>query len=189
MRMRWIIALLPLIVFLGLAGIFYKQLSTGGSNSEIPSVLIGREAPDFKFELLVGLTRDGAQLPGFDSSIFEGKISLVNIWASWCGPCRQEHPLLIELGKREQLQIIGINYKDKTENALRFLGQLGNPYDAIGVDPNARGGIEWGVYGIPETFIVGSDKKILHKHVGPLTQEAITQKILPLIESLSAKAN
>ena len=186
MNMRWIMALLPLVVFLGLAGVFYKQLASGGSNQEIPSALIGREAPNFNFEPLVGLLNNGAQVPGIDSSLFEGKISLVNIWASWCAPCRQEHPLLVELGKDERLQIIGINYKDKTENALRFLGQLGNPYDAVGIDPNARGGIEWGVYGIPETFIVGPDKKILHKHVGPLTPDAIETSILPLIETLSA---
>ncbi len=129
---------------------------------------------------------DGVQVPAFTPDLYAGKASLINVWASWCAPCREEHPLLVELGKQDKVQIIGLNYKDKQENALRFLGQLGNPYDAVGVDDNGRGAIEWGVYGVPETFVVGPDGKILYKHVGPLTPQALQEKILPLIEKALA---
>jgi len=179
----WILAALPLIAFLALAGIFYKQLAAGGGSSDLPSALIGRDAPETMLEPLAGLTESGEQVPSFSRALYEDRISLVNVWASWCAPCRQEHPLLVELGQDERVQIIGLNYKDKNANALRFLGQLGNPYDAIGVDPNGRGAIEWGVYGVPETFVVGPDGVILHKHVGPLTAEAVEASILPLIEA------
>ena len=179
----WLIAALPLIVFMVLAAIFYKQLAVGGASRDLPSVLIGRPAPTIVLEPLVGLTNKGTQVPGFTPEIYKGKVSLVNVWASWCAPCRQEHPLLVELGKDDQVQIIGLNYKDKNANALRFLGQLGNPYDAVGVDPNGRGAIEWGVYGVPETFVVNGEGIIVHKHVGPLTPDAIRDTILPIIES------
>ena len=180
-----LIALLPLIVFLALALIFYKQLAGGGASSDIPSALIGKPVPEVSFGPLEGLAEGGTQVPALTpellKSVQEGKLAIVNVWASWCGPCRQEHPLLVELGKDEAFSIYGINYKDRRENALRFLGQLGNPYDAVGVDPKGRGAIEWGVYGIPETFIVGKDGTILAKHVGPLTPEAVEKTIRPLL--------
>ena len=180
-----LIALLPLIVFLALALIFYKQLAGGGASSDIPSALIGKPVPEVSFGPLEGLAEGGTQVPALTpellKSVPEGKLAIVNVWASWCGPCRQEHPLLVELGKDEAFSIYGINYKDRRENALRFLGQLGNPYDAVGVDPKGRGAIEWGVYGIPETFIVGKDGTILAKHVGPLTPEAVEKTIRPLL--------
>lgn len=182
-----LIALLPLIVFLALALIFYKQLAGGGASSDIPSALIGKPVPEVSFGPLEGLSEGGAQVPALTpellKSVAEGKLAIVNVWASWCGPCRQEHPLLVELGKDEAFSIYGVNYKDRRENALRFLGQLGNPYDAVGVDPKGRGAIEWGVYGIPETFIVGRDGTILAKHVGPLTPEAVEKTIRPLLTS------
>ena len=180
-----LIALLPLVVFLALALIFYKQLAGGGASSDIPSALIGKPVPEVSFAPLEGLSQGGAAVPAVTpellKSIPEGKLAIVNVWASWCGPCRQEHPLLVQLGGEEAFAIYGINYKDHTENALRFLGQLGNPYDAVGVDPKGRGAIEWGVYGIPETFIVGKDGTILAKHVGPLTPEAVEKTIRPLL--------
>ena len=180
-----LIALLPLIVFLALALIFYKQLAGGGASSDIPSALIGKPVPEVSFGPLEGLAEGGTQVPALTpellKSVQEGKLAIVNVWASWCGPCRQEHPLLVELGKDQAFSIYGINYKDRRENALRFLGQLGNPYDAVGVDPKGRGAIEWGVYGIPETFIVGKDGTILAKHVGPLTPEAVEKTIRPLL--------
>lgn len=184
-----LLAALPLIAFLVLAGIFYKQLAAGGASSELPSALIGREAPATLLEPLVGLTENGQQVPAFTPDLYAGKVSLVNVWASWCAPCREEHPLLVELGRDDRVQIIGLNYKDKTENALRFLGQLGNPYDAVGIDPRGRGAIEWGVYGIPETFVVDPSGTIVHKHVGPLTPEDVTNTILPLIEKHGSGAN
>ena len=113
-------------------------------------------------------------LVGFDSvdevdlSTLEGPL-VVNLWASWCGPCRQEHPLLMDLAKDPSIRVVGINYKDAPENALRFLGTFGNPYAAVGVDPAGRAAIDWGVYGVPESFIVGPDGTIRHKQIGPLT--------------------
>ncbi len=182
-----LIALLPLIVFLALALIFYKQLADGGASSDIPSALIGKPAPEVVFAPLEGLKQAGAPVPPLTPELLRnipaGKLAIVNVWASWCGPCRQEHPVLVELGKEDAFSIYGINYKDRTQNALRFLGQLGNPYDAVGVDPKGRGAIEWGVYGIPESFIVGADGAILAKHVGPLTQEAVEKTIRPLLTS------
>jgi cytochrome c biogenesis protein CcmG/thiol:disulfide interchange protein DsbE len=178
---RWLIAALPLAVFLVLAAIFFKQLAAGGASSDLPSALIGRAAPSTELPQLSGLMENGKQVPGISGDLLKGKTSIINVWASWCAPCRQEHPLLVELGASHDVNIIGLNYKDSPENALRFLGQLGNPYDAVGVDPNGRAAIDWGVYGIPETFVVSSDGTIIHKHVGPLTPDAISRTILPLI--------
>ena len=184
---RRLMAMLPLLFFLVLAGIFYKQLAAGGASSDLPSALIGQIAPQTDLPPLEGLAEAGAAVPAFSGGLLKDKVSLVNVWASWCVPCRQEHPLLVELRKTGKVQIIGLNYKDKTENALRFLGQLGNPYDAVGVDPKGRGAIEWGVYGIPETFLVGPDGRIAFKHVGPLTAQVIESKILPEIEKLGTQ--
>ncbi len=186
-KRNWLLAALPLIVFLVLAAIFLKQLGAGGASRDLPSALIGREAPLTDMEPLAGLIKDGAQVPAFHHSLFAGKVSLVNIWSSWCVPCRQEHPLLVELGKSGKVQIIGLNYKDKNENALRFLGQLGNPFDAVGVDPNGRNAIEWGVYGVPESFIVGPDGKILYKQIGPISPQALETTLMPIIEKAGSQ--
>src|SRR5712675_783418 len=139
---------LPLLAFAALAAIFWFRLGTGDP-SRIPSALIGRPAP------LAGLVNNGAQVPGLDPAAFKGKVSVVNVWASWCVPCHDEAPLLTELAKDNRLQLIGINYKDAPDNAQRFLGHYGNPFASVGVDGNGRAAIEWGVYGLPETFIVG----------------------------------
>jgi len=179
---RWLIAALPLAIFLVLAAIFLKQLAAGGASSDLPSALIGREAPKDRLEPLPGLLIDGQQTPGISPEMFAGKYTLVNVWASWCAPCRQEHPLLVDLAANTDIAIVGLNYKDSPENALRFLGQLGNPYVAVGVDPKGRAAIDWGVYGVPETFLVGPDGTIIHKHVGPLSPEAISRNILPLVK-------
>ncbi len=125
-------------------------------------------------------------MPGLNSSDFLGKVTLVNVWGSWCVPCRQEHPLLLELSKDNRFTLAGLNYKDRPENARRFLGELGNPFHAIGVDDAGRTAIDWGVYGVPETFLVGQDGKILYKHVGPLTPEAIARELMPQIEAAAA---
>ncbi len=189
-RRRWLIAALPLVVFLALAAIFLRQLELGGASSTIPSALIGKPAPEFTLTPLEGLNGDdGAQLAGLSTDMLKGQVTVVNVWASWCGPCRVEHPLLMELAKREDIRVVGINYKDKTENALRFLGALGNPFSAVGVDPAGRAAIDWGVYGVPETFVVGADGRIAHKHVGPLTPENIDTKFLPELDRIVAASN
>jgi cytochrome c biogenesis protein CcmG/thiol:disulfide interchange protein DsbE len=168
-RRSWLVAL-PLLLFIALAGIFLARLYSGDP-SKIPSALIGRPAPQTPLPPLQGLARDGAEVPGLDSEIFKGKVSVVNVWASWCVPCHDEAPLLTELAKDKRLQIVGINYKDAPDNARRFLGRYGNPFGIVGVDSNGRASIEWGVYGVPETFVVGRDGTIAYKMVGPVTPE------------------
>ncbi len=164
---RWVVTL-PLIGFALLAALFLVRLY-GGDPSKIPSALIGRPAPQTALPALEGLITDGAQVPGLDPALFKGKVSVVNVWASWCVPCHDEAPLLTELGKDKRFQIVGINYKDAPDNARRFLGRYGNPFGAVGVDGNGRASIEWGVYGVPETFIVGRDGTIVYKLIGPVT--------------------
>ena len=180
-RPRRIFVLLPLLLFLGLAAVFFAQLMSGRDISAVPSALIGQPAPETKLPPL-----EGTDLPGLDSAAFAGKVTLVNVWASWCAPCREEHPLLLALSQDPRFTIAGLNYKDKPENARRFLGELGNPYKAIGVDDAGRTAINWGVYGVPETFLVGKDGKIVYKHVGPLSPDAITGELLPQIEKAIA---
>jgi len=159
---------LPLLGFGALAAIFWFRLGTGDP-SRIPSALIGRPAPLTALPPLEGLVNDGAQVPGLDPAVFKGKVSVVNVWASWCVPCHEEAPLLAELARDKRLQIVGINYKDAPDNARRFLGRYGNPFGIVGVDGNGRASIEWGVYGVPETFVVGREGTIVYKMVGPVT--------------------
>jgi cytochrome c biogenesis protein CcmG, thiol:disulfide interchange protein DsbE len=166
---RWLMAL-PLIAFAGLAAIFWYRLGSGDP-SRIPSALIGRPAPQTALPALDGLVKNGTQVPGLDPSAFKGKVSIVNVWASWCVPCHDEAPLLTELSQDRRLQIVGINYKDWADNARRFLGRYGNPFGMVGVDANGRASIEWGVYGVPETFIVGREGTIVYKLVGPVTPD------------------
>jgi len=163
---------LPLIAFLGLTVLFMLRLGSGDP-SRIPSALIGHPAPQTALPALNGLLNDGAQVPGLDPAMFSGRVSVVNVWASWCAPCHEEAPLLNELAKDKRLQLVGIDYKDTPDNARRFLGRYGNPFGAVGVDGNGRAAIEWGVYGVPETFVVGRDGKIVYKLVGPITPDNI----------------
>jgi len=168
-RRSWLLAL-PLVFFLALAGIFLARLH-GGDPSRIPSALIGRPAPATALPPLPQLVSGGAQVPGLDPAAFRGKVSVVNVWASWCVPCHDEAPLLTELARDQRLQLVGINYKDAPDNARRFLGRYGNPFNIVGVDGNGRASIEWGVYGVPETFVVGRDGRIAFKLVGPVTPQ------------------
>ena len=177
---RWLVAL-PLLVFAGLAGLFLIQLLSGRDVSEVPSALIGKSAPDTQLPAL-----EGSGLPGLDSSLFAGKVTLVNVFASWCAPCREEHPVLLGLAQDKRYAVVAINYKDQPANAVRFLTELGNPFSAIGTDESGRTAIDWGVYGVPETFVVGKDGTIAFKHVGPLTPEAVRSELLPQIESALA---
>lgn len=179
-RRRWL-ALLPLGLFLLLAGVFTAQLLSGRDSSVVPSALLGAPAPQTALPPIPDLN-----LPGLDPTTFVGQVTLVNIWASWCAPCRQEHPLLMQLAGDARIAIVGLNYKDKPENARRFLGELGNPYAAVGSDNSGRAAIEWGVYGVPETFLVGKDGKIAWKQVGPFTAEIVANKLLPEIQKALA---
>jgi cytochrome c biogenesis protein CcmG/thiol:disulfide interchange protein DsbE len=168
-RRSWLMAL-PLVAFAALAAIFWFRLGSGDP-SKIPSALIGHPAPQTALPALQGLVRDGAPVTGLDPAVFKGHVSVVNVWASWCVPCHDEAPLLTELGRDKRLQLVGINYKDGADNARRFLGRYGNPFGIVGVDGNGRASIEWGVYGVPETFVVGRDGVIAYKMVGPVTPD------------------
>ena len=179
-----VLALIPLIIFLLFAGIFYKQLANGGASRELPSALLGKPAPVIDLPILAGLKINGVQVPALSGNIFKGKVTVLNVFASWCGPCRVEHPQLLALSKNINIQMAALNYKDTPENALRFLGQLGNPYSIVGVDQKGRAAIEWGVYGVPETYIIGPDGIIKLKHVGPITDDILQTKIWPLIADL-----
>lgn len=170
-RRSWLMAL-PLIAFAALAALFWFRLGDSDP-SRIPSALIGHPAPKTPLPPLAGLVDAGTQVPGLDPAMFKGKVSVVNVWASWCIPCHDEAPLLTRLGRDKRLQLIGINYKDAPDNARRFLGRYGNPYGIVGVDGNGRAAIEWGVYGVPETFIVGREGTIVYKLVGPVTPDNI----------------
>ncbi|QRM53538.1 DsbE family thiol:disulfide interchange protein [Sinorhizobium sp. BG8] len=185
-RLRFLLALLPLIVFAALAVIFWGQLRSGRDVSEIPSALIGTKAPFRELDPLAGATRNGEPLPALNAAAVKGKLTLVNFWASWCVPCRQEHPLILELSKDPRLTVVGVNYKDGNENALRFLGELGNPFAAVGLDPNGKMAIDWGVYGIPESYLVGPDGTILYKKVGPFDEKSLKEGLFPAIEKAVA---
>jgi len=166
-----LIFILPALVFFGLAVLFLVQLTSGRNPADLPSALLNKPVPTFSLAPLEGLMAEGKPVPGFSNEDLKGHVTIVNVFASWCAPCRQEHPLLVELAKDPSVRLVGINQKDNPDNARRFLGALGNPYAAVGVDPNGRASIDWGVYGVPETFIVGPDGMIRHKHIGPLTPE------------------
>jgi cytochrome c biogenesis protein CcmG, thiol:disulfide interchange protein DsbE len=180
-RKRRLLVLLPLVVFLALAALFFFRLGAGDP-SRIPSALIGREAPPTELPAVAGLERNGQPVPGIMPADFKDAVTVLNVWASWCVPCRDEAPLLIKLAADKRIRLVGINYKDQADNARRFLGRFGNPFAASGADANGRAAIEWGVYGVPETFIVGRDGRIAYKLVGPLTPENLERVVKPEIE-------
>lgn len=178
---RWLIA--PVAIFAGLALLFAFALKHGDP-SRLPSALIGKPAPKTEFAALDGLVEAGMPVPGFtNAELAGGTPSVVTFWASWCAECTVEHPLLFELQKRTGVAIYGIDYKDEAAAGRRFLGRYGNPFKAVGVDPNGRGAIEWGVYGMPETFVVNGRGEIVYKHIGPVTASSIEQSLLPAIEA------
>lgn len=159
-----VFALLAMVLLIGLRS---------DDPSIVPSALVGKSVPQFDLAPLAG-----SGVPGVKSEdLRNGRVHLVNVWASWCGPCRLEHPVLMELSRREDLSVVGINYKDEPSNALRFLQSLGNPYDAVGVDAKGRAAIDWGVYGVPETFVVDGKGIIRFKWVGPISDAAAREKL------------
>ena len=178
---RNILILLPLVVFLALAALFFYRLGTGDP-SRLPSALIGKPAPVTDLPPVPGLERDGKAVPGLNNATFQGAVTLVNVWASWCVPCHDEVPFLDKLSKDKRIQLVGINYKDASDNARRFLNRYGNPFVATGRDDSGRTSIDWGVYGVPETFLVGRDGRIAYKLVGPITADNLAQVLEPEIE-------
>ena len=167
-KRRPLLMALPLLGFAVVAALFWFKLGAGDP-AKLPSALIGRPVPATALPALEGLTANGAPVPGLDPALFMGRVSVVNVWASWCVPCHDEAPLFMTLAQDKRLQIVGINYKDGADNARRFLGRYGNPFGIVGVDGNGRASIDWGVYGVPETFVVGRDGRISYKLVGGVT--------------------
>jgi cytochrome c biogenesis protein CcmG, thiol:disulfide interchange protein DsbE len=180
-RKRWI-ALMPIALFGAMALMFFFALRSGDP-SKLPSTLIGKQAPTLELAALEGLNDNGVTVPGITANtLARGTPVIVNFWASWCAPCVGEHPLLIILKEKTGVPLIGVNYKDQAAGARRFLGRYGNPFNAVGVDPNGRAAIEWGVYGMPETFIIDAQGRIAHKHIGAITPEALENVLIPAIE-------
>jgi cytochrome c biogenesis protein CcmG/thiol:disulfide interchange protein DsbE len=180
-RRRSLLVMLPLVIFLALAALFFFRLGSGDP-ATIPSALIGRAVPQTDLPAIPGLTREGAPVPGLAAADFKGAVTLVNVWASWCVPCHDEAPILMQLAEDKRIRIVGINYKDQPDNARRFIGRYGNPFAAVGADANGRASIDWGVYGVPETFVVDRAGRIAHKLVGPITPENLEKVLKPALE-------
>lgn len=179
-NLTWVV--LPVAVFAVLVALFGFALTTGDP-SRLPSALIGKPVPTTEFPALEGLVERGTPVPGFTSkSLADGNVSVVNFWASWCAECATEQDLLSELQNRTGVPLYGVNYKDKPVSARRFLGRYGNPFTSVGTDDSGRNAIEWGVYGMPETFIVNGKGEIVYKHVGAITPASLAEKLIPAIE-------
>jgi cytochrome c biogenesis protein CcmG/thiol:disulfide interchange protein DsbE len=177
---RFGLAILPLVVFLGLAAVLYARLGAGDA-ARLPSALIGQPAPSLE---LPGL--DDAKPGLVDSDLRQGHVTLVNVFASWCQPCHVEHEFLLVLAKdpalkAEGVTLVGVAQKDSPENIRRFLGAAGDPYAKVGLDSDGRAGIDWGVYGVPETFIVRGDGVIAYKVIGPISAETLESVVKPEI--------
>lgn len=168
--------LVPVVLFLALGVILGWGLTR--DPRELPSALIGKPVPEFALPPVQGRTR------GLASTDLKGEVSLVNVFASWCVACREEHPLFMRLEAEGVVPIHGLNYKDRPQDAARWLDTLGDPYMRTGADRDGRVAIDWGVYGVPETFVVSKDGRIAYKHVGAVTPEVLRTTILPLIETL-----
>ena len=180
-RRRNVLVFLPLIAFAALAALFFYRLGSGDP-SRLPSALIGQPIPATDLPPLPGLERDGKFVPGLSNETFKGAVTLVNVWASWCVPCHDEVQFLEQLSKDKRIQLVGINYKDLPDNARRFLNRYGNPFVATGRDETGRASIDWGVYGVPETFLVGRDGRITYKLIGPITAANLAGTLQPEIE-------
>lgn len=175
-----LLTLLPVVIFALIGGAFYWGLFN--NDDRLPSVLIGKAVPEFSLPPIEG------RADGLSTADLKGQMSIVNVWASWCVPCRVEMPLLNELAARDEVAIFGINYKDRPEEALGFLSELGDPYTRIGADRNGRVSIDWGVYGLPETFVIDAEGRIAYKHIGPFNRRSLEEDILPVVRRLQEGA-
>jgi cytochrome c biogenesis protein CcmG/thiol:disulfide interchange protein DsbE len=175
--MRRLVYIAPLAAFAAVALWFWVGL--GRDPAILPSALIDREVPSFALSPIPGVG-----VPGLASADVRGKVAFINVFASWCVPCRAEHPILMRLKREGRVAIYGVNYKDKAADASKWLGELGNPYNAIGHDEAGRVGIDFGVTGVPETFVIDRAGRIRYKHVGPITPQILDETLLPLVASL-----
>jgi cytochrome c biogenesis protein CcmG/thiol:disulfide interchange protein DsbE len=178
MKLRY---LLPLGVFLVIAAFLAVGLKL--DPREVPSPLIGKPAPPFTLPTLMDLEQ---QISAAD---FKGQVTLLNVWASWCSGCRVEHPLLLEMVKHGQVNLVGLDYKDQRSDAMGWLSRHGNPYRVVAFDLNGRVGIDWGVYGVPETFVIDKQGVIRYKHTGPITRDVMQDVLLPLVRQLESAAS
>ena len=169
--------LVPLFLFVLLVALFAVGL--GLNPREVPSPLIGKPVPEFDLSPVKGRTA------GLSSRDLRGEVTLVNVFASWCVPCRDEHGLLMDLHKRRVVTIHGLNYKDQPDDVAQWLAELGDPFTRTGADINGRVSIDWGVYGVPETFLIDAHGRIVYKHIGPLTPRVISDKLVPMIQKLN----
>jgi cytochrome c biogenesis protein CcmG, thiol:disulfide interchange protein DsbE len=168
--------IVPLVVFLGLAAFLAVGLTR--DPREIPSPFIGKAAPAFRLEQLADASA------AFTPEEMKGKVWLLNVWASWCVACRVEHPLLVEMSRKKVVPIVGLNYKDKRDEGLQWLRRHGDPYSLSAYDVEGKVGIDYGVYGVPETFVIDKQGVIRYKQIGPITPEALEKKIMPLVRKL-----
>ncbi|OSQ44384.1 DsbE family thiol:disulfide interchange protein [Thalassospira alkalitolerans] len=176
--MRFWIAVIPLVLFAALAGVFLMNI--GKDSSVVPSALIDKPAPDFQLPPLPGRDKGLSR-----ADISKGNVSVLNVFASWCIPCRAEHPLIKRMAREANVPVYGLNYKEKDpQDGVNWLGELGDPYSAVGMDLSGRTGIDFGVYGVPETFIIDGTGQIRYKHVGPVTNEVLEEVLLPKIAEL-----
>ena len=178
--MNLALKLLPLVVFLALAAFLAKGLTL--DPSELPSPLIDKPAPVFSSTRLPATEGD------FDSATMQGEVWILNVWASWCIPCVQEHPVLKELVAQRDVSLVGLNYKDDPDDALAWLSELGDPFTHLLGDQAGDVGIDWGVYGVPETFVIDRAGKVRYKHVGPLAPEDLEKTLLPIIDQLTKES-
>ena len=184
--LKWLAA--PVLIFAALVGLFAFALETGDP-SKLPSALIGKRVPATSFPAVEALREAEKPVPGFASSdLAKGKVTVVNFWASWCAQCADEQALLLQLKDSTGVPLYGVNYKDEAAAARRFLGRYGNPFQAVGTDANGRAAIEWGVYGMPETFVINGKGEIVFKHVGAVTPESLQTRLMPAIAQAQAEA-
>ena len=169
-------AILPLIGFILMAGLLWRGLSL--DPKLVPSPLIDKQAPEFALAMLEDQSRN------LSTTDMAGQVWVLNVWASWCVSCRAEHEVISDLASRNLVAVVGLNYKDEPTDATRWLQQFGNPYAVSVIDRDGRVGIDWGVYGVPETFVIGADGLIKYKHIGPVTHESLEQKIMPVLKEL-----
>ncbi|MEQ9346631.1 MAG: DsbE family thiol:disulfide interchange protein [Thalassospira sp.] len=176
--MRFSLAVIPLVLFAALAGVFLLNIDKDAS--VVPSVLIDKPAPDFSLPPLPGRENGLSR-----ADLIKGEVSVLNVFASWCIPCRAEHPLIKRLSQEAGVSVFGLNYKEKDpQDGAKWLDELGDPYQAVGMDLSGRTGIDFGVYGVPETFIIDGTGQIRYKHVGPVTPDVLEKVLLPKITEL-----